>query len=67
MKESIKIFENSQFGQIRTSVAENGEPLFCLADLCKILGLGNPSQVKRHSAKMGSLVMRYQPLSLATE
>ena len=46
MKESIKIFENAQFGQIRTSVSESGEPLFCLADLCKILGLGNPSQVK---------------------
>ena len=47
MKESIKIFENAQFGQIRTSVTESGEPLFCLADVCKILGLGNPSQVKQ--------------------
>ncbi len=34
------------FGDIRTSVAESGEPLFCLADVCKALGLGNPSQVK---------------------
>lgn len=45
MKE-LKIFENAQFGQIRTSVSEKGEPLFCLADVCKILGLTNPSQVK---------------------
>lgn len=28
MKE-IKIFENAQFGQIRTSVSESGEPLSC--------------------------------------
>lgn len=41
--EEIKIFENAQFGQIRTAVTEKGEPLFCLSDLCKILGLGNPS------------------------
>lgn len=53
MKESIKIFENAQFGQIRTLVSESGEPLFCLADLCKILGLGNPSQVKTTLRKDG--------------
>lgn len=46
MKESIKIFENARFGQIRTSVTESGEPLFCLADVCKALGLTNPRQVK---------------------
>lgn len=45
MKE-IKIFENAQFGQIRTSVAENGEPLFCLVDICKALSLTNPRKVK---------------------
>lgn len=46
MKESIKIFENAQFGQIRTSVSESGEPLFCLADVCKALGLTNSRKVK---------------------
>ena len=46
MKESIKIFENAQFGQIRTSLTESGEPLFCLVDVCKALGLTNPRQVK---------------------
>lgn len=45
MKE-LKIFENAQFGQIRTSVTESGEPLFCLADVCKALGLTNPRKVK---------------------
>lgn len=51
--EEIKIFENAQFGQIRTAVTEKGEPLFCLSDLCKILGLGNPSQVKTTLRKEG--------------
>lgn len=39
MKDVIKIFNNAEFGQIRTSVTESGEPLFCLADVCKALGL----------------------------
>ena len=53
MKESIKIFDNAQFGQIRTSMTEQGEPLFCLADVCKALDLnGGARNVKsRLSAK----------------
>lgn len=53
MKESIKIFENAQFGQIRTSVTESGEPLFCLADVCKALELSNPRDVKRRLQSKG--------------
>lgn len=54
MKESIKIFENAQFGQIRTSVAENGEPLFCLADVCKSLDLnGGARNVKSRLNQKG--------------
>lgn len=41
----IKIFENPQFGEVRTAGTPE-EPLFCLADVCKALELGNPSQVK---------------------
>lgn len=52
MKESIKIFENAQFGQIRTSVAESGEPLFCLADVCKILDL-QTNKVKARLSQKG--------------
>lgn len=53
MKESIKIFENAQFGQIRTSISANGEPLFCLADVCKALDLSNPRDVKRRLQPKG--------------
>ena len=41
----ITLFENPQFGEVR--VAElNNEPIFCLADLCKILDL-TPSKVSQ--------------------
>ena len=49
----LKIFESSQFGKIRTSVTESGEPLFCLVDVCRILGLTNPSQVKTTLQRCG--------------
>ncbi|MBR1727914.1 MAG: hypothetical protein IJ728_00075 [Selenomonadaceae bacterium] len=44
--QSLKIFSNEAFGQFRTAgTADN--PLFCLADVCKILSIGNPSDVKK--------------------
>ena len=53
MKESIKIFENAQFGQIRTSVTESGEPLFCLADLCKAINVTNHRNVAKRIDQEG--------------
>lgn len=53
MKEAIKIFENAQFGQVRTSVTDSGEPLFCLTDVCEALGLKNPSDVKSRLGRWG--------------
>lgn len=53
MKESIKIFENAQFGQIRTSVTESGEPLFCLADLCKAINVANHRNVAKRIEQDG--------------
>lgn len=44
MKDEVKIFESPQFGAIRTT-GTSDEPLFCLADICKVLEL-NPSRVK---------------------
>lgn len=45
--DKIQIFKNEQFGEIRTVVNESGEPMFCLADVCKALGLTNPTMVKQ--------------------
>lgn len=45
LKNEIKVFNNTQFGEVR--VAElNGEPIFCLKDLCDLLKLSNNRKVK---------------------
>lgn len=36
---------------IRTQVTEDGEPLFCLADICKVLGVSDPSNTARQVAE----------------
>lgn len=41
----LQIFNNEEFGEVRTAVV-NSEPMFCLADVCKALGLSQPSKVK---------------------
>lgn len=38
MKNEMQIFNNEQFGTIRTTEV-NGEPWFCLADVCRPLGI----------------------------
>ena len=43
----IQIFSNSKFGQLRVALNEKGETVVCLADVCKALGIGNTSDVKR--------------------
>ena len=48
----LKLFENKEFGKVRTTIV-NDNPYFCLVDVCKILGLGNPSQVKTRLIKDG--------------
>lgn len=47
---SIEIFKNESFGEIRVT-GTNDQPLFCLADLCKVLELTNPSEVKNRLDK----------------
>lgn len=42
----IQIFNNPQFGEIRIIADNYDKPLFCLADVCKVLDLSNPTMVK---------------------
>ena len=42
----VKIFENSEFGAIRT-VMINEEPMFCLTDICKALEIKNATDVAK--------------------
>lgn len=56
------VFENPEFGKIRTLTDENGEPLFCAKDVCDVLGykrarcavaqLVNPFDAVKHSVKL---------------
>ena len=46
MTNDIQVFSNSQFGEIRTVLADDGEPRFCLTDLCAALAL-NPNKVSQ--------------------
>ena len=41
---NLEIFKNENF-EVRVAVNENNEPLFCLADICKALGLTTPAKV----------------------
>ena len=47
MKNEMKIFESPEFGRVRTVTDEKGEPWFCLADVCKVLGLQRSAVMRR--------------------
>lgn len=42
----IQIFQNEQFGKVRIAMNENEEPLFCLADVCAVIGIANARNVR---------------------
>lgn len=42
----IKVFNSVEFGEIRTAVVNN-EPMFCLIDICKALGIKNVTDVAK--------------------
>lgn len=48
----IQIFNNAEFGQIRT-VTKDNEPMFCLADVCKALAISNVGNVKQRLSEKG--------------
>ena len=49
MNTQVQLFNHNEFGNIRTMVEVSGEPLFCLSDVCKILGLRTNKVVQRLS------------------
>lgn len=48
----LQIFKSEEFGEIRTATINN-EPMFCLADICRILELSQPSKVKERLLEKG--------------
>ena len=58
MMNELQIFENQEFGEIRVTISEDGEPLFVAADVCRALEIGNPSDaVARLEADDRTLVL----------
>lgn len=49
---NLKIFSNKEFGEIR-AVEVDGEPMFCLSDICRALELTQPSKVKERLSEKG--------------
>lgn len=45
MSMEMQLFNNEEFGSVRV-IGDFTNPRFCLSDVCKILEIGNPSQVK---------------------
>ena len=48
----VEIFNNPEFGEIRT-VTVNNEPMFCLADVCKALEIRNVSDCRNRLNEAG--------------
>ena len=47
MENKMTIFENKEFGRIRTINDEKGGPLFCAKDVCDALGYNNSRDALR--------------------
>lgn len=47
-----KIFKSEEFGEVRTVVID-GEPMFCLADVCKALEISNVGNVRQRLSEKG--------------
>jgi toxin-antitoxin system, toxin component, bro family len=45
MRNEFQIFSNDQLGSVRVQMDNQGNPWFCLSDVCDILGLQNPAKV----------------------
>ena len=58
METNIRIFDNPKFGEIRVTVDKNGEPMFCLSDICRVLEIKNTSRCKSRLKQDGISLMK---------
>ena len=70
----LEIFNYKNLGSVRTSTLENGEPVFCLPDLCNLLDIKNSRRVLErlrrdgvHSMNTIDNLGRFQPLTFINE
>lgn len=52
MKNEMQVFQNEEFGEVRTARVNN-EIWFCLSDICKILDINQASKVKERLSQKG--------------
>ena len=63
----IQIFENKEFGAIRTMSNEKGEAMFCAKDVCDALGYCNSRDaVRKHIEKEDKTTVAIATLVLTT-
>lgn len=55
----IQIFNNPQFGEIRTLINEVNEPLFCASDVCTALGYANSRKAVADHVSEDDVTFRY--------
>ena len=63
---NIQIFENNEFGAIRTKII-NDEPHFCLPDVCGALEIKNISQLKTRLNKDGVIISELYDILRSTK
>lgn len=61
---NIQLFNSKEFGEVRGTTDDLGNPVLCLSDLCKALGIKNPSQVLTRLDRDG--VITNEGVSLST-
>ena len=55
----VAVFENPEFGMVRTATDENGEPWFCAKDLCDVLGYKNSSCAVNQHVRSSDVAKHY--------
>ena len=55
----VAVFENPEFGTVRTTIDEKGEPWFCAKDLCDVLGYKNSSCAVNQHVRSSDVAKRY--------
>ena len=55
----VAVFENPEFGMVRTATDEKGDPWFCAKDLCDVLGYKNSSCAVNQHVRSSDVAKRY--------
>ena len=55
----VAVFENPEFGTVRTATDEKGDPWFCAKDLCDVLGYKNSSCAVNQHVRSSDVAKHY--------